>query len=198
MLRSNPTGHQVAHSEDIENLGWLHSLAWSFLCHQLRKRQQNPMLKANHIFLSQFNSQLVNYMCLLPAKISEAVSCILDFSAVPDVTDMLNWFHTLGFFKIMSWLKKKNTLKCLGFTDIAPLASACRTVAWKLEGAIIVNDRTCRDRLTPWVPKWNRKASPMKQSHRYGRNRYSTHPQPATHRTCPEHSLKHKMRSRLH
>lgn len=91
-----------------------------FLRHQLRKRQQNPKLEANHLFLSQFSSQLVNYMCLLPAKISEAVLYILDFSAVPDVTDMLNWFHTLGFLKIMSWLKKKNTLKCLGFTNIAP------------------------------------------------------------------------------
>lgn len=67
-MRSNPTVHQVSHSEDAQNPGELHSLRGSFLCHQLRKRQQNPTLKANRVFLSQVSSQLVSSRCYLPAQ----------------------------------------------------------------------------------------------------------------------------------
>lgn len=91
MVRSNPTVHQVSHSEDAQNPGELHSLGGNFLCHQLRKRQQNPTLKANCVLLSQVSSQLVNPRCDLPPKTSgEAVLSVLGSSAGPDVTDTLN------------------------------------------------------------------------------------------------------------
>lgn len=101
------------------------------------------------------------------------------------------------FKKTKSCLKKKNSFKRLGFANVALLTSACCMAAWKLTEATATNGRDWMRGTDPWVPEWHGKAGPMKQSHRYGRNQYSTL-RPATHRTCPEHSREHKMRSKLH
>lgn len=85
MARPDPTAHPVP-TVRTDRAGATPQPWVELSVSSIRKRQQNPTLEANDVFLSQFSSQLVNYVFTARQNSGEAVSPILDFLML----DMLN------------------------------------------------------------------------------------------------------------
>lgn len=86
---------------------------------------------------------------------------------------------------MMSWLKRKS-FKNVQALQRVPLPTHG---GMKARGGDRDKQQDLHETRCPPVPTG--------QSHRCGRDRDSARPHPATHGTCTEHSLKHRMRSKL-
>lgn len=105
------------------------------------------------------------------------------------------WIHVIDkvFLKTTSWLKEKNNFGCLGFAQLALLAP----VAVLQERVKVISTLMQLWGLLPACFTKSHEAM-IRTAITQVCGKFLCPPQPTASTTCPEHSLKHKMRYKLY